>query len=53
VVLAGTFTALGVPPANGFTQGIAYADNKVYACGTDGILTLMAGPLAAPAAGAR
>ena len=34
----GTFTPLSVPPANGFTQGIAYAGNKVYACGTDGIL---------------
>ena len=37
----GTFTPIGVPPANGFTQGLAYADNKVYACGTDGSLYVL------------
>ena len=37
----GTFTPLGVPPANGFTQGLAYAANKVYACGTNGILYVL------------
>ena len=36
-----TFTPLGVPPPNGFTQGLAYADNKVYACGTDGSLYVL------------